>query len=58
MTTNQTVWLISIIILLVCLLIALLLYIYTGQIFIAILIAPPIIHWILKKRQKDRKRKY
>jgi Flp pilus assembly protein TadB len=53
MTTNQTVWLISFIILMVCILLALLLYLYTGHIFIAILIAPPIIHWILKKRQKD-----
>ncbi len=58
MTSNQTVWLISIIILLVCLLLALILYIYTGHIFIAILIAPPLIHWILKKRQKEQNRRY
>ncbi|MEX0647601.1 MAG: hypothetical protein WD604_11110 [Balneolaceae bacterium] len=50
MTTNQTVWLISLIILLVCILLALLIYIYTGQIVIVLFIAPPIIHWILKKR--------
>jgi len=53
MTTNQKIWLISFIILMVCILLALLLYLYTGHIFIAILIAPPIIHWILKKRQND-----
>lgn len=52
MTTHQTVWLISAIILLVCVLIALLLYIYTGHVFIAIFIAPPIIHWILKNRTR------
>jgi hypothetical protein len=50
MTTHQTIRLISIVILLVCLLLALIFYLYTGQIFIAILIAPPIIHWILKKK--------
>jgi Flp pilus assembly protein TadB len=54
MTTNQTVLLISFIVLMFCLLLALLLYIRTGQIFIAILIAPPIIHWILKKRQRQQ----
>jgi len=58
MTTNQKVWLISFIILMVCILLALLLYLYTGHIFIAILIAPPIIHWILKKRQNDPGQKF
>lgn len=51
MTINQKVWLISFIIVLVCILAALLIYIYTGQIILALFIAPPIIHWILKKRQ-------
>jgi len=51
MTTNQKVWLISFIIVLICILAALLIYFYTGQIVIALFIAPPIIHWILKKKQ-------
>ena len=51
MTTNQKVWLISFIIILVCILAALLIYIYTGQIVFALLIAPPIIHWIIKRKQ-------
>jgi hypothetical protein len=50
MTTNQKVWLISLIIVLVCILAALLIYIYTGSIVIALFIAPPIIHWILRKQ--------
>ncbi|PKD45181.1 hypothetical protein [Rhodohalobacter barkolensis] len=51
MTINQKVWLISFIIVLVCILAALLIYIYTGQFVLALFIAPPIIHWILKRRQ-------
>ena len=51
MTINQKVWLISFIIIIVCILAALLIYIYTGQIIFALFIAPPIIHWILKRRQ-------
>jgi len=50
MTTNQKVWLISLIIVLVCILTALLIYIYTGQVVLALFIAPPIIHWILKRK--------
>lgn len=53
MTTNQKVWLISFVVLLVCILIALLIYIYTGQILIAIVVAPPIIHWILMRNNKS-----
>jgi Flp pilus assembly protein TadB len=51
MTTNQTVWLITWIIVLVCILIGVLVWIYTGQVFVAIIAAPPVIHWILKRRQ-------
>jgi len=51
MMINQKVWLISFIIVLVCILAALLIYIYTGQIVVALFIAPPIIHWILKRKQ-------
>lgn len=53
MTTNQKIWLISSIVILVCILAALLIYIYTGQIIIVLFIAPPIIHWILKRRQHN-----
>lgn len=49
MTTNQKVWYISFLIVLVCILIAGLVYIYTGHIFLFIFIAPPIIHYFLKK---------
>jgi Flp pilus assembly protein TadB len=51
MTTHQTVWLITWIIVLVCILIGLLIWIYTGHVFVAIIAAPPVIHWILKRRQ-------
>lgn len=54
MTTNQTVWLISIIVLLVCLLAALLIYIYTGNVILALIVAPAIIHWILRRRNRTR----
>lgn len=50
MTTNQKVWLISFLIVIACLVAALLIYLYTGQIVIAIFIVPPLIHYILKKR--------
>lgn len=55
MTTNQTVWLISIIVLLVCLLAALLIYIYTGNVILALIVAPPIIHWILRRRTRSKR---
>jgi hypothetical protein len=54
MKTNQIVWLISIIVLLVCLLAALLIYIYTGHFVLALIVAPPIVHWILKRRNSKR----
>ncbi|PAU93095.1 hypothetical protein CK503_13065 [Aliifodinibius salipaludis] len=50
MDIDQKTNLISIIILLVCTLIAIGIYMYSGNIVVAIFIAPPIIHWILKKR--------
>jgi len=50
MNTKQKVWYISAVILLVCVLIALLVYKFTGVIFFAIFFAPPVIHYILKKR--------
>lgn len=56
MTTNQTVWLISVIVLLVCLLAALIIYIYTGNVVLALIVAPPIIHWIIRRRSRERDR--
>ncbi|MDX1590750.1 MAG: hypothetical protein R3283_02230 [Balneolaceae bacterium] len=56
MTTNQTVWLITFIVILVSILAALLVWIYTGHVFLAIIVAPPIIHWILKRRQQEQER--
>ncbi|MEL7834170.1 hypothetical protein [Fodinibius sp. Rm-B-1B1-1] len=53
MNINQKTNLISIVILLVCILIAVAIYLYNGTIVVAIFIAPPIIHWILKKRQNS-----
>ncbi len=50
MTTNQTVWLITWIIVLVSVLATLLIYLHTGHVIIALIVAPPIIHWIMKKR--------
>ena len=52
MITNQKVWLISVIILIICIVIAIIVYLRTGQLFIAILIAPPLIHYALKYRNK------
>jgi hypothetical protein len=54
MRAQQTVWLITWIIVLVCILIGLLVWIYTGHVFLAIVVAPPVIHWILKRRQGER----
>lgn len=54
MTTNQTVWLITWIIVLLCLLAGVLIYIYTGAVIIALVAAPPIVHWVLKRRQNSR----
>ncbi|MGM0546060.1 MAG: hypothetical protein ACQEST_04995 [Bacteroidota bacterium] len=53
MDTKQKVNLISVVILVICILAALLIYHYTGNIVVAIFIAPPIIHWILKKRSNS-----
>lgn len=53
MDIHQKTTLISILILLVCILTAVAIYLYTGHVIVAIFIAPPIIHWILKKRQNS-----
>lgn len=53
MNIKQKVYYISSLILLVCVLATLLIYLYTGRLIIAILFAPPIIHWILKRREQS-----
>lgn len=53
MDINRKTNLISIFVLLFCILLAIAIYLYSGHIVVAILIAPPIIHWILKKRQES-----
>ena len=55
MNRNQKVWYISAIIVLVCLLIAALIYDYTGQFFLFIFVAPPLVHYFLKKRSQNNK---
>lgn len=52
MNTRRKIYLISFIILIICLLTAGIIYIYTGNLVIAIFVAPPIIHWILQHRNK------
>lgn len=54
MDTTQKTYLISFIILLVCIALAAIIYLYTGNLIIAIFFAPPIIHWILQRRNKLR----
>ena len=56
MDLNQKTYYISFVILLICILATLLIYLYTGQLVIAILFAPPIIHWILKRREQSTDR--
>lgn len=56
MTTKQKTNLISLIILLVCLLATAVIYLYSGTLVIAILFAPPIVHWILKHKERKDKR--
>lgn len=53
MNTKQKTYLISLIILIVCLALAAIIYVYTGNLIIAIFFAPPIIHWILQKRRRS-----
>ena len=55
MDLKQKTYLISFIILLLCLVLAAVIYLYTGNLIIAIFFAPPIIHWILVKRNKMNK---
>lgn len=52
MKPKKKIYLISFLILIVCLLLAAIFYIYTGDLIIALFIAPPIIYWMLQKRYK------
>lgn len=54
MDIKQKTYYISFVILLICLALTGIIYMYTGNIIIAILFAPPIIHWILKKRNSSK----
>jgi len=53
MNTKQKANYISLAFLLICLLATALIYLYSGTLIIAILFAPPIVHWILKHREKS-----
>jgi len=44
---------INFIVVLICILLAVIIYIKTGQIAIAIFIAPPIIYWILERKNRQ-----
>lgn len=56
MNITRKTYLISFLILLVCLALAGVIYWYTGTIVIAIFFAPPIVHWILKRRNESNPR--
>lgn len=54
MDITQKTYLISFLVLLLCLALAGVIYIYTGNVIIAIFFAPPVIHWILQKRKESQ----
>ncbi len=54
MDTKQKTNLISLLVLVICIVLGILIYLFTGIVFIAIIFAPPIIHWILKRREKQQ----
>ena len=43
---------ISIIVILICVVLGIIIYSYTGNILVAIIIIPPVIHWMLKNRDE------
>lgn len=51
MDLRQKTNLISLIVMLICVALGIITYMYTGNILVVILFAPPIIHWILKKER-------
>ena len=52
MDTRQKTNFISLMVLVICILLAVLIYLFTGVVFIAIIFAPPVVHWILKRREE------
>ena len=53
MDLRQKVNIISLIVMLVCIVLAIAVYFYTGNIFVVILFAPPVIYWIMKKNRES-----
>ena len=51
--SDKNVWYISALIVLVCIFIAALVYLYTGQIFLFIFFAPPLVHYFLRKKNRN-----
>ncbi|MDX1636415.1 MAG: hypothetical protein R3281_00505 [Balneolaceae bacterium] len=54
MDIRQKTNLISLLVLVICIIAAVLIYIFTGIVFIAIIFAPPVVHWIRKRREEQR----
>jgi|GEM_PF-682068 len=44
---------INLIVVLICILLTIIIYINTGQIAVAIFIAPPVIYWILERKYRQ-----
>lgn len=53
MNLRQKTNLISLLVLVVCLLLGVVIYLATGTVFVAVVFAPPLIHWILRKREQE-----
>lgn len=51
MDTGRKAWYYSLVLLLVCLLISIWVYAYTGHLILIILFAPPLVYWWLKSRE-------
>ena len=43
----------SVFVMVICVILAVIIYFYTGNPVVAILLAPPIFYWIMKKRRED-----
>lgn len=53
---NRTTWYLSALILLICILIAVAVYLFTGQVFLVIIFAPPVIHYFVNKKRRSSQR--
>lgn len=51
MDLRQKTNLISLMVMLVCIALGIIMFMYTGNVLIVILFAPPLIHWIMKKNR-------